>query len=148
LIWVTDMQWQFMQHSRARKSNPNANTMAKTSKFKTVEEYIKAQPLETKNALLALRKIIKKAAPKAIELINYDIPAFALVEEGKRDKQIMIAGYKNFVGFYTGTNILEHFSSLLSDYTVGKASVQFPNNKPLPEKLIIEIVWYKQKQIL
>jgi uncharacterized protein YdhG (YjbR/CyaY superfamily) len=95
-----------------------------------------------------LRKIIKKASPKAIELINYDIPAFALVEGGKRDKQIMIAGYKSFVGFYTGTNILDYFSSHLSDYTVGKASVQFPNNKPLPEKLIIEIVWYKQKQIL
>jgi uncharacterized protein YdhG (YjbR/CyaY superfamily) len=141
------MQWQFMQHSKARKSNLKANTMAKTPKFKTVEEYIKKQPIETQNALQTLRTIIKKAAPKAIELINYDIPAFALVEDGKRDKQIMIAGYKAFVGFYTGTNILEHFSSRLSDYILGKASVQFPNNKPLPEKLIIEIVRYKQKQI-
>jgi uncharacterized protein YdhG (YjbR/CyaY superfamily) len=121
--------------------------MAKISKFKTIDEYVKKQPLETQNTLQALRKIIKKASPKAIELINYDIPAFALVEDGKRDKQIMIAGYKAFVGFYTGTNILEHFSSRLSDYILGKASVQFPNNKPLPEKLIIEIVRYKQKQI-
>jgi uncharacterized protein YdhG (YjbR/CyaY superfamily) len=121
--------------------------MAKTSKFKTIDEYIKKQSIETQNALQALRKIIKKAAPNATELINYDIPAFALVDGGKRDKQIMIAGYKTFVGFYTGTNILEHFSSCLSDYTVGKASVQFPNNKPLPEKLVIEIVRYKQKQI-
>lgn len=121
--------------------------MAKTSKFKTFEEYIKKQPLETQNALQSLRTIIKKAAPKATELINYDIPAFALVDGGKRDKQIMIAGYKSFIGFYTGTNILEHFSSRLSDYTVGKASVQFPNNKPLPEKLIIEIVRYKRKRI-
>ena len=121
--------------------------MAKTSKFKTVEEYIKKQPLETQNVLQSLRTIIKKAVPNVIELINYDIPAFALVEGGKRDKQIMIAGYKTFVGFYTGTNILEHFSSYLSGHTVGKASVQFSNNQPLPEKLIIEIVRYKQKQI-
>jgi uncharacterized protein YdhG (YjbR/CyaY superfamily) len=142
------MQWQFMQLLKGRKSNLKANKMVKTSKFKTVEQYIRKQPLETQTALQALRKIIKKAAPDAVELINYDIPAFALAEGGKRDKQIMIAGYKTFVGFYTGTNILEHFSSRLSDYKVGKASVQFPNNKRLPEKLIIEIVRYKQKQIL
>jgi uncharacterized protein YdhG (YjbR/CyaY superfamily) len=75
-----------------------------------------------------LRIIIKKAAPKATELINYDIPAFALVEGGKREKQLMMAGYKTFVGFYTGTNILENFTSQLSDHTVGKTSVQFPNS--------------------
>lgn len=121
--------------------------MAKTSKFKTVDEYIKKQPLKIREALQALRTIIKMAAPDAVELINYDIPAFALVKNGKRDKQIMIAGYKNFTGFYTGTNILEQFSSRLSEYKVGKASVQFPNNQPLPEKLIIEIIRHKQKQI-
>jgi|SRR6185312_1743042 len=121
--------------------------MTKTSKFKTVDEYIKIQPSDTQKSLQELRKIIKKAIPNAFELINYDIPAFALEKDGKRDKQIMIAGYKTFVGFYTGTNILENFASQLSDFIVGKASVQFPNNKPLPEKLIIEIIKYKQKKI-
>jgi uncharacterized protein YdhG (YjbR/CyaY superfamily) len=118
-----------------------------TSKFKTVHEYFESQPEETKKNLLALRAIIKKAVPSSEELINYDIPAYALVKGGKRDKQIMIAGYKKFVGFYTGTNILEHFSAQLSSYKVGKASVQFPNNQPLPEKLITEIVRFKKKQI-
>ncbi len=116
-------------------------------KFKTVDEYFKSQPTDTQKTLQALRKIIFKAAPDAIELFNYDIAAYALVEGGKRDKQIMIAGYKAFSGFYTGTGILEHFSKELKNYTVGKASVQFPNNQPLPEKLIIEIVRYKKKQI-
>lgn len=118
-----------------------------TSKFKTVHEYFESQPEETKKNLLALRAIIKKAVPNSEELINYDIPAYALVKGGKRDKQIMIAGYKKFVGFYTGTNILEHFASRLTAYKVGKASVQFPNNQRLPEKLIIEIVRFKKKQI-
>lgn len=120
--------------------------MAKTN-FKTVDEYFKSQPTDTQKTLQALRKIIFKAAPDAVELFNYDIAAYALVKGGKRDKQIMIAGYKTFAGFYTGTNILEHFSAQLSSYKVGKASVQFPNNQPLPEKLIIEIVRFKKKQI-
>ncbi len=107
--------------------------MAKKTKFESVNEYISNQPLGTQQALQELRKIIKKAAPKATELINYDIPVFALIEGGKRDKQVMMAGYNTFVGFYIGTNILENFSSQLSDYTVGKASVQFPNGQTLPE---------------
>ena len=116
-------------------------------KFKTVDEYIESQPNNTKKTLSALREIIKKAVPDAAELFNYEMPAYALVEGGKRDKQIMIAGYKNFVGFYTGTGILENFSDELTGYKVGKASVQFPNNQPLPEDLIVKIIRFKKENL-
>jgi uncharacterized protein YdhG (YjbR/CyaY superfamily) len=89
-----------------------------------------------------------QAVPDATELFNYDIPAYALVKGGKRDKQIMIAGYKTFVGFYTGTGVLEHFSKELASYKVGKASVQFPSNQPLPKALIIEIIKFKNRNLI
>jgi uncharacterized protein YdhG (YjbR/CyaY superfamily) len=113
--------------------------MGAKKKFKTVAEYIKSQPADTQKTLLALRAILRKAAPDATELLNYDMLAYALVKGGKRDKQIMMAGYKTFVGFYTGNGILEqHFSKELAGYKVGKASVQFPNHQPLPKTLIID----------
>jgi uncharacterized protein YdhG (YjbR/CyaY superfamily) len=115
--------------------------------YKTVEEYFGNQPPDTKKTLLSLRSIIKETVPMADELLNYDMPAYALVKDGKRDKQIMIAGYKEFVGFYTGTGIVEHFKKELAKYKVGKASVQFPNNKRLPQKLIAKIIKYKVKAI-
>ncbi len=118
--------------------------MRAKKKFKTVDEYIESLPKDTKRTLLALRAIIRKAVPDATELFNYDIPAYALVKGGKRDKQIMIAGYKTFVAFYPGAGILEHFSEELAGYKVGKASVQFPNNQPLPENLIVEIIQFKK----
>ncbi len=121
--------------------------MSAKKKFQTVNEYIESQPEDTKKTLLALRTIILKTFPDATELFNYDIPAYALVKGGKRDKQIMIAGYKTFVGFYTGTGILEHFSKELAGYKVGKASVQFPSNQPLPESLIIDIIKFKKKNL-
>ena len=65
--------------------------MSAKRKFKTVEEYIESQPEDTKKTLLALRTIIMKTVHDATELFNYDIPAYALVKGGKRDKQIMIA---------------------------------------------------------
>jgi uncharacterized protein YdhG (YjbR/CyaY superfamily) len=121
--------------------------MNKNPKFSTADDYFKSQTPDTRNNLMALRTIIFKAAPHAIELINYDMPAYALVEGGKRDKQIMMAGYKIFVGFYTGTGILSHFATELTAFKVGKASVQFPNNAPLPEDLIIRIVQFKLKSV-
>ena len=95
-----------------------------------------------------LPRLGRGARTEAIELINYDILAYALVKGGKRDKQIMIAGYKNFVGFYTGNGVLEHFSAELAGYKVSKASVQLPNDQPIPEKLIVAIIQYKKSQIL
>ncbi|MBS1652862.1 MAG: DUF1801 domain-containing protein [Bacteroidetes bacterium] len=120
---------------------------SKPPKYKTVKEYFDIQSKETLKTLLALKKLILKVVPDAVELINYDIPAYALVKDGKRDKQIMIAGYKKFAGFYVGTGILDKFSTELKEYEVGKASVQFPNNQPLPEKLITSIIKFKIETI-
>ncbi|MGH8500388.1 MAG: iron chaperone [Methylococcales bacterium] len=132
--------------TKARQVQSNGDQqMSAKKKFKTVNEYIESQPEDTKRTLLALRAIILKAVPDATELFNYDIPAYALVKGGKRDKQIMIAGYKTFAGFYTGTGILQHFSKELAGYKVAKASVQFPNNRPLPKTLIVEIIKFKKK---
>lgn len=137
--------WLITMAKQTAKNHAHLKTIIMAKKnFKTVEEYFESQPKDTKKNLLALRSIIKEAVPDVIELINYDMPAYALVEGGKRDKQIMIAGYKDFVGFYTGTSILENFSAELKKYKVGKASVQFPNNQPIPEVLIIKIVRFKK----
>lgn len=121
--------------------------MSTKKKFKTVDEYIESQTEDTKSTVLALRAIIMQTVPAATELFNYDIPAYALVKGGKRDKQIMIAGYKTFAGFYTGTGILEHFSKELAGYKVGKASVQFPSNQPLPKPLIVKIIKFKKNPL-
>lgn len=121
--------------------------MGVQKKFKTVDEYLDSQPEDTRKTLLALRALIMKAVPDATELFNYDIPAYALVKGGKRDKQVMIAGYKTFAGFYTGTGVLDRFSKELAGYKVGKASVQFPNDQPVPESLVVKIIKFKLKTL-
>ena len=47
--------------------------------------------------------------PDAVETFNYGVPAFALVKNGKRDQQIMIAGYKNYAGMYLHSTVIEKF---------------------------------------
>lgn len=117
--------------------------MSKTNQYTSVAEYFEAQPESTKQALVQLKECILQVVPKAIELINYNIPAYALIEGGKREEQIMIAGYMKMVGFYPHPTTMEKFDKELTAYKKGKGSVQFPLEKPLPIELIIKMVEYR-----
>ena len=114
--------------------------MSQKNQFNSVTEYINAQPEQTKKALLELKKCILKVEPNATELLNYNIPAYALVKNGKREQQIMIAGYKKHVGLYPHPTTMEEFEPELTKYKHGKGSVQFPLDKPLPTDLIIQMI--------
>lgn len=113
-----------------------------------VDVYISTQPRETQRALEELRSYILQAAPDAIELLNYNIPAFALIKDGKRDQQVMIAGYAKHVGFYPHPLVIAEFSDKLTDYKYAKGSIQFPLNKPIPKQLVIEMVKLRMSQLL
>lgn len=117
--------------------------MSRTTEFKTADEYFRSQPENVRKILLELRSCIFEAQPNATELLNYNIPAYALIENGKRDQQIMIAGYKKHVGLYPHPTTMEKFESELSDYKRAKGSVQFPLDKPLPKHLIVRMVKYR-----
>jgi uncharacterized protein YdhG (YjbR/CyaY superfamily) len=120
---------------------------SETKRSKEVDGYIADQPPATQRSLEELRSYVRQAAPEAAELMNYNIPAFALVRGGKRDQQIMIAGYPKHVGFYPHPDTIEAFAERLSAYKFAKGSVQFPLNQPLPKSLILEMVRYRLSQL-
>lgn len=116
--------------------------------FKTIDDYIANQPTEAQKVLQELRDIIIEAVPDALEVLNYKVPAFTLVPGGKRDQQIMMAGYAKFVGFYPFPTTMENFSDELKGFKQGKGSVQFPFGKPLPKDLISRMVKFRREEIL
>lgn len=118
------------------------------TRSKEVDAYISAQPPETQRSLEELRSYIWLAAPNASELLNYNIPAFALVEGGKRDQQIMIAGYPKHIGFYPHPDVIQAFSDQLTEYKYAKGSIQFPLSNPIPKELVIKMVKYRLTQLL
>lgn len=115
--------------------------------FETIDDYIAHQPKEVQKVMQQLHTAILEVAPDAIEVLNYKIPSFTLVPGGKRDQQIMMAGYAKFVGFYPFPTTMEAFADELSDYKKGKGSVQFPLNKPLPIELIKRMVAYRKNEL-
>jgi uncharacterized protein YdhG (YjbR/CyaY superfamily) len=116
-------------------------------KYNSINAYIDEFPDDTRKKLYELKACILTAVPNAKELFTYGVPAFALIEGGKMEEQIMIAGFKKHVGFYPHPTTMEFFDKELSIYKKGKGSVQFPLDKELPKELIIEMVRYRFKLI-
>ena len=116
-------------------------------KFKSIDEYISSQPEKHAALLQDLRDAILEAVPEAEETFNYGVPAFAIIKNGKRDQQIMIAGFKNHVGMYPHPTVIEEFEKELSIYKQGKGSIQFPLNKPIPKALIVKMIKYRKQLI-
>ena len=110
------------------------------NKFETIDEYIKIFPKDVQNLLKSVRQTIKKAAPKAEETINYQIPTFKL-----NGNLVHFAAFKNHIGFYPGSKAIEIFSKDLKEYKTSKGAIQFPIDRRIPTSLIRKIVEHRVK---
>ena len=118
----------------------NSNTIKPTN----VDEYIASFSKDIQSLLQEVRMTIRKAAPEALEMISYGIPAFKF--QGK--PLVYFAAFKNHIGFYPTPTGIDEFEKELSVYKQGKGSVQFPIDKPMPLKLIDKIAKYRMNKIL
>ena len=89
-----------------------------------------------------MRKVIKDAAPDAIETISYAIPTFDM----NGHHLVHFAGYARHIGFYPIPSGAEAFKEELKSYKGGKGSVQFPLNQPMPTDLIRRIVEFRVEE--
>jgi uncharacterized protein YdhG (YjbR/CyaY superfamily) len=110
---------------------------------KNIDEYIAMFSKDVQEILKALRATIKKAAPKAEETINYQIPTFTL-----KGNLVHFAAFKNYIGFYPTPTGIEKFKNELSAYENAKGSVKFPLDEPIPFDLISKIVAFRVKENL
>jgi uncharacterized protein YdhG (YjbR/CyaY superfamily) len=104
----------------------------------TIDEYIALQSLQRRAVLEKLRFTIAKAAPQAEEVISYRMPAFKL-----HGILVYFAAAKNHIGFYPMPKVIDLFKKQLKDYELSKGTIRFPYDKPLPVKLLTEIVKYR-----
>lgn len=109
-----------------------------------VDDYISGFPEDIQSILQKVRTTIRKAAPDALEMISYGIPAFKF--QGK--PLVYFAAFKNHIGFYPTPGGIDEFEKELSVYKQGRGSVQFPLDKPMPLQLIGKIVKYRMKKNL
>ena len=107
-----------------------------------VERYLNEFSGNIRQRLDVVRKIIRDAAPEAVESIGYGMPAYKL--NGK--PLVYFAGFPNHIGLYATPNGHEAFKKEFAPYKQGKGSVQFPLDQPLPVELIRRVVEYRVSQ--
>ncbi|HSH66855.1 MAG TPA: DUF1801 domain-containing protein [Bacteroidia bacterium] len=102
------------------------------------DTYISTFPKQTQKLLQQVRQAIKEAAPEAIELISYGMPAYK-----QNGPVVYFAGYEHHIGFYPTGSGIAAFTKEIEKYKSSKGAVQFPIDKPIPVALIKKMVKFK-----
>jgi uncharacterized protein YdhG (YjbR/CyaY superfamily) len=110
--------------------------------YQNIDQYIADYSEEVGEILNQIRSCIKETAPEAQEIISYGMPAF---KQGK--VLVYFAAFKNHIGFYALPSGNVAFQKELSKYKVGKGSIQFPLNEPMPFELIKLMVAFRIEEV-
>ena len=118
--------------------------MANTN-FKSVDDYIATKPETVQAILERVRGTIRKAVPRAEEVISYQIPAYKL--DG--GTVIFFAGWKEHYSIYPSTApLLAAFKQELAPYEVnGKGTIRFPRDKAVPMRLIASLAKFRANEV-
>lgn len=105
--------------------------------FKTVDEYIDNQTDPAKALLIQLRQIIQTAVPEAVEGISYQMPVFKY-----HGVLAYFAAFKNHYSLFVTPAVRQLFNDRLHEFSTTKSAIHFRFDRPVPEKLITEIIGF------
>jgi len=96
-----------------------------------VDEYIARFSPEVQVILQRTRKIVRDAAPHALDVIGYGIPAARL-------NRILVyfAAFKKHIGLFAPNRGDTDLETAASRYAGLKGNLRFPLNEPIPHELI------------
>lgn len=113
-------------------------------KFQDVDEYMAQLPDDRRVVMERLRSTIRSAAPDATEVISYNMPAFRL--DGR-----FLVSYEAFKRHYSlfpwNDGMVEELGPEMKPYAVGKGTIRFPADKPIPFELVTRIVKIRNREV-
>lgn len=117
--------------------------MMRISGCADVESYIQQHQGEVREKLNQIRALIRKEVPDARECISYGMPAY-------RQHKVLVyfAAAARHIGFYPTSSGIAAFNVRLTEAGLkfSKGAIQFPLDKPLPAKLIRDIVRFRREE--
>ena len=109
----------------------------------TVEEYLSSLEAPQRAELERIRALIRTTVPDAVESISYDMPAFKY-----KNKPLMYyATFKNHYSVFPTSSPTQAIAEKLIDFQTGKGTLQFTDDKPLPDEIIVELLLIRVAQI-
>jgi uncharacterized protein YdhG (YjbR/CyaY superfamily) len=117
--------------------------MAKTD-FTSVDAYIASKPEAVRPILERVRAAIRKALPRAEEIISYQIPAYRL----PGGIVIFFAGWKEHYSVYPASDALvAALARELAPYDFSKGTIRFPLSARVPVGLIGRIAKLRAQEV-
>ena len=110
-------------------------------KPRDVDGYIATFPRHVQALLKRVRRTIRAAAPKATELISYNIPAYR-----QNGMLVYFAGFQGHIGLYPPVRGNAALEKAVARYAGPRGNLKFSHQQPLPLALIARIVRFKVKQ--
>jgi uncharacterized protein YdhG (YjbR/CyaY superfamily) len=107
----------------------------------TVDEYIATFDSQKQTKLNILRYIITDEVPNVTEKLSLGIPTYYF-----HGKLFSFAGQEGHFYFYPGASVFGVYNDDLEPYTMGKNTLCFAYDQPLPEDLLKMIIDYRVKE--
>jgi uncharacterized protein YdhG (YjbR/CyaY superfamily) len=108
----------------------------------SVDEYMSALPVDVQQVLEKIRSTIKTAAPKAEEVISYQMPGYKY-----HGMLVYFAAFKDHCSLFPASKkVLEVFKDELKSFKTFGGTIHFTKDHLLPVKLVKQIVQYRVKE--
>ena len=102
-----------------------------------VDAFLARLPDDHRAALQSLRETIRAAAPDAVELMNYGVPAFKL---HGRPLVSYGAGTGHCAFYVQSPAVMKAHAAELDGWPRGRGSIRFQPEQPLPADLVVALV--------
>ncbi len=112
--------------------------------YQDVNEYMAQLPEDRQAVMEQLRSTIRATSPTAKEAISYNMPAFRL--DGKF--LVSYEAYKRHYSLFPWSDaMLEELGERIRPYAVGKGTIRFPADRPIPLDLVTDIVRIRTREL-
>jgi uncharacterized protein YdhG (YjbR/CyaY superfamily) len=101
-----------------------------------IDGYLEKVPEPFRELLGHVRKVVRRAAPDAEEIITYSMPGI-----GQNGPVVSYCAHKRHCSFYPmGASVLDNLGDEIRPWRTSKGTLQFTPDNPLPDRLIRKIV--------
>jgi uncharacterized protein YdhG (YjbR/CyaY superfamily) len=111
-------------------------------KYVSVDDYMAALPEDRRAAMEQLRHRMRSAAPDATEAIAYNMPDFRM----SGHFLLSYEAFKRHYSLFPWTDaMVDELGDALQAYAVGKGTLRFPADVPIPLDLVTRIVEIRRR---
>src|SRR3954468_23565585 len=110
-----------------------------------VDAYLDRLAPDRRAVMDQFREIIRSAAPEAAELIAYDMPAFHTADG--RFLMSYDAYQRHYSLFPASGAVVAALGDEIAPYLSGKATLRFPDGKPIPLDLVRRVVEVRVREM-